>query len=225
MKLFSDAITGELAIEPLPDDIVERLERRVEEKRFLGSAIVADYRLVRDPAPPEDASYRESAPRTRTFQVELVRPAGTYLEHVELDFGDRVVRYRVRFPRVRRGTIVVSAIFGGLFFAAGVALAIAAGLGLGAMFAAFGLALFALLIQVARMDARARAGPALLGILREEISNARAEERLRAEIRAEVRGNVRVAAPEPEREPEPEPEAEAEADDAGDASASRRNRA
>jgi hypothetical protein len=178
VALFGGETSGEIALDGIPDDIVERLERRVSEERWLGVDSGSKYRVCERDEPP--GGYRQGPKRATSIRVQLDTPArlGAMLEDAELDFTDaRRVRYHVRYPRAYKGSFVLGGAIGGFFGLIAIATATLVG-EMGAFLGIIAAILFVFLTYMGLADTEQRARQTIQKILREEIAASRNEARL-----------------------------------------------
>lgn len=164
MATLGGETKGELVVEGVPDDIVERLESRVAAQRWVGMRATSTCRAFVDERP---VMYREPVPRASSTRIEVLAANGAVLEDVFLDFArSGRVRYRVRFVRARN----VALAFGAGAAAAFVALGLVGHTPIFVVLAPF---VFIALAASAIADARRRARRVVARTVGEEIAQNR----------------------------------------------------
>lgn len=188
----------------VPHDILERLERRADEGRFPDDPVVPMHRVVRDP--PKEPGYREETERTLTIAATQAHPIKTL--RARLDAG--ALAYEIDIGgSVRVALFVLCALIAVPLAVVGSAMS----RGVVQPFLLLSAASLGLWLYVASLESeRSKLRQAIEKIVREEISAARTEERLRDEIRREMLSQkTRVASDGADGEQEEEAEVSAAA--------------
>lgn len=111
MAFLGSRASGDIDFGWLPEDIVQRLARRVEQGRLWGSTPEQTFRVVREDE--GERHYRQAPALQRSIHVVQDRGRSVF-DEMRLSFDGPRVRYDITFSRSRRiglvaGTLVVSA--------------------------------------------------------------------------------------------------------------------
>ncbi len=193
MGLLSATAHGEIEVPSLPDDVVDRIARRVRDDRLFGigsrqqfaidphgesAGVLSARRPIDVPARRDSGGYRDAPRGART--VFLSRKKGD-VDAIRLAIDGPHVRWEADFPRARRIGLIDGALLGVFFGAmATPLLPLAPGFAVGMM--VFGLATFFLMTLIAVKATAQRVSMQLEKMLREEALEAGNESRLRAEL-------------------------------------------
>lgn len=182
MGIVDAEAAGEIDFEWLPDDIAERIVRRVEEKRLLGPGAAQSFRVEDGVATAQQRQAYREAPPARPRTLHIVQVGGRSLfDDLQLTFEGGHLRYHASLPRARLVGLVMGGLMATVSVIGGISVGALAPV-VGAAFVAMGLALFALFNWVAVAGARQQTRAALEKLVAEEVAAARNEARLRVEL-------------------------------------------